>query len=211
MNAFSLLKPQLTPKLLSQMIHHRFEMDETIHFVSIAPSDFAETIIDGGRLPTFNRELIEDVLLNLDAIGVVELAVQANKDGSRTAHFTWHGVVRDPFEELGKRCNRAFDSGAWPQVVNKRGIQKPALLIEWPPEDFNWENWLLGFFKASAGYYSKPLSKARVKKGVLDRSPIPSDLAPYVDQIPVELSADELVLAGGRGERIRETILKTWC
>lgn len=211
MNAFSLLKPQLTANLLAEMINDRFEMDELVHFVSIAPSDFAETITDDGKRPTFNRDLLEDVLLNLDAIGVVELAVHAADDGNRSAHFTWHGVVRGPFEELAARCSRTFASGAWPRTSKKRGTQKPTLLIEWPPLDFNWEDWLFGFFQASAGYYSEPLTKTDIKKGSWSRSSIPGDLAAYVGQILVERTADELVLAGSRGERIREIILKTYC
>lgn len=211
MNSFSLLKPQLTPSILSQMIYERFEMDELAHFVSIAPSDFAEIVVDDGHRPAFNRDLIEDVLLDFDAIGVVELAVHGVQGGVRTAHFAWHGVVRDPFEELETKCKAAFASGAWPQTVNKRVMQKSTLLIEWPQVSFNWEDWLFGFFQASAGYYSKSISKADIKKGAWSRLPIPSDLTAYTSQILLQLSADQRVLAGGRGERIRETILKSYC
>lgn len=211
MNAFSLLKPQLTASFLAEMIYERFEMDELVHFVSIAPSDFAGTIADDGKLPIFNRDLLEEVLLNLDAIGVVELAVHAADDGNRSAHFTWHGVVRDPLGELAVRCNTTFTSGAWPRASKKRGTRKLTVLTQWPRLDFNWEDWLFGFFQESAGYYGEPLSKADIKKGLWLRSSIPDDLAGYVRQVLIERSVDELILAGGRGERIREIVLRTYC
>ncbi|MCT7663543.1 hypothetical protein [Shinella kummerowiae] len=211
MSAFSLLKPQLTASLLADMINDTFEMDECAHLVSISPSEFSETIATDGKLPTFNRSAFEEVLLNLDAIGVVELAVHAIDGEQPIAHYIWHGVVRDPFELLAKSCCKIFSSGAWPRAANKRGPKKPTLLIEWPLLDFNWEDWLFGFFQASAGYYSGPLTKAEINKGSWSRSFIPDDLAAYVGKILAERSASELVLAGGRGERIRETILNTYC
>lgn len=211
MNAYSVLKPRLTAKMLGDMINETFEMDELAHFVSIAPTECAETISSNGKLPAFDRAMFEDILLNLDAIGVVELALHATKDGNHIAHFTWHGVVRDPFEELAARCRRAFSAGAWPRSDKNGGTRKPDLLIEWPQLDFKWEDWLFGFFQASAGYYSGPLTKAEINKGSWSRSSVPNDLATYIDQILIERSATEVVLAGGRGERIRETILNTYC
>lgn len=211
MNAFSLLKPQLTASVLADMIDEKFYMDESTHLVSIAPSDFSETIAADGKLPAFDRDAFEDILLNLDAIGVVELAVHAIDGEQPIAHHTWHGVVRDPFEQLKKRCGKAFASGIWPRVYKKHGEQKTALLIDWPWCDFKWENWLFDFFQSSAGFYTKPLTKAEIKKGVWSRSPMPDVLATYAGQIRAGRSADELIIAGGRGERIRETILKTYC
>lgn len=211
MNAFSLLKPQLTASLLGDTINDTFEMDECAHLVSISPREFSETVAANGKLPTFNRSAFEEVLLNLDAIGVVELAVHAIDGQQPIAHHTWHGVVRDPFEQLKKRCDKVFASGIWPRIHKKSGAQKTALLVDWPWWDFKWENWLFDVFQSSAGFYSKPLTKAEIQKGAWSRSPMPDVLETYVGQILAGRSAVELILAGGRGERIRETILKTYC
>lgn len=211
MNAFSVLKPRLTAKMLGGMIDETFEMDELVHFVSIAPTEYAEMISSDGKLPTFDSAIFEEIVLNFDAIGMIELAVHAVKDGNHIAHFTWHGVVRDPFDKFTARCGRAFSAGAWPRTAKNGGTKKASLLIKWPRLNFGWEDWLFGFFQASAGYYSGPLTKADVRRGSLSRSSVPDDFASYVGQVLVNQSADEFIVAGGRGERIREYILKTYC